>query len=113
MNKNPQKFVSEQGEDMACGYPNPDMTKSNMGVECKGHGTVSDQRHTDLPVMGGKNHQYEIAHQPVFPENHNGRSGAHKNSLNRGKTGQTRARSPPVPLKTRESFQRNMLTLLQ
>ena len=38
------------------------------GYPDRGHGIFSDPRHTDLP-MGSKNNQYEIAHQPVFPDN--------------------------------------------
>ena len=108
MNEDPRTLISEQGEDMACEYPEPDMTvlypyhgdmtKTDQGVKCIGYGTFSHQRHTDLS-MGSKNPQYEIAHQPgSSPTNCGRRSGAHKISLNRGKTGQPRARSPPVPL---------------
>ena len=109
MNDDSRKLVDEQGEDMACEYPRPDMTmlyphhgdmaKNDRGVKCTGYGTFSDPRHTDLPIVGRKDHQYEIAHQPgSSPTNCGRRSGAHKISLNRGKTGQPRARSPPVPL---------------
>ena len=49
MNEDPRTLVREQGEDMACEYPEPDMTmlypnhgdvtKTDQGVKYIGHGT--------------------------------------------------------------------------
>ena len=101
MNENPQKFVSEQGEDMACGYPDPDMTmpylchedmtQSKKGLKSKGHGTISDQRRFDPPAWGRGINQSEIARQPDdTPGNSSGRPEA-QISLNRGKPRQSLA----------------------
>ena len=85
MKEDPRKLVSEQEEDMVCGYPDPDMTKSNKGVGCEGHGAISDQRRFDPPAWGRGINQSEIARQPDdTPRNSSSRPEA-QISLNRGK----------------------------
>ena len=101
MNEDPRKLVSEQEEDMVCGYPDPDMTmphpygrdmtKSNKGIGCEGHGTISDQRRFGPPTWERGINQSEIARQSDdIPKNSSGRPEAHL-SLNRGKPRQNLA----------------------
>ena len=97
----------DAGEDKPCGYSYPDAipidtcfevkTKSERGVECKGHGTIPTKGHLDPLLLGGGITQDEIAHQPGSPTNFGGRPEARNISLIRGKARRSCAR-PAVPL---------------
>ena len=82
-----QRFSSEEGDE-TCEYSSPDKISLTQGhgvdVECKGHGTISDQRRFGPPLGRGMN-QSEIARQPDdTPGNCDGHPEAQL-SLNRGK----------------------------
>jgi len=106
MYEDSQRSSDEEGDKM-WDYPSPDnmsltrshdvRTISEMGENCEGHGTISDQRRFGPPLGRGLN-QSEIAHHPDdIPTNHSGRPEA-QFSLNRGKPRQRFAHKG-VPLK--------------
>ena len=106
MYEDSQRSSDEEGDKM-WDYPSPDnmsltrshdvRTISEMGENCEGHGTISDQRRFGPPMGRGQN-QSEIAHHPDdIPTNHSGRPEA-QFSLNRGKPRQRFAQKG-VPLK--------------
>ena len=93
---------------MEPGYPCPDAvsvdtyyevtTKSTMGVDCEGRGTIPLKGHLEPLLFGGGITQDEIAHQPGSQTNFSGCSEARDISLIRGNARQSCAR-PSVPLK--------------
>ena len=98
----------DEKEDKPGGYPCPDAvsvdtcdevaTKTRMGVDCEGRGTIPSKGHLDPLLLGGGISQDENAHQPDSPQNFGGRSEARNVSLIRGNARQSCAR-PSVPLK--------------
>ena len=63
MYEDSQRFSDDEGEDEPCGYPYPDVTpvnqfdeavtKSEMGADCEGRGTIPLKGHLEPLLFGG------------------------------------------------------------